>query len=95
MDLVFEWDEAKALTNQQKHGVSFAEAQTVFLDPMHLTIFDEAHSHIEDRFITIGRSVRDRILVVVHTERDDRIRIISSRGATPMEQRQYEYGTDE
>jgi uncharacterized DUF497 family protein len=68
MDLRFEWDEAKAAANLEKHGVSFDEAQTVFGDPHTVTIFDDQHSDSEDRFIDIGMAATGRILVVVYTE---------------------------
>lgn len=92
MLLVFEWDEAKALANTQKHGVSFEEAATVFFDPLSLTIYDDRHSDQEDRFIDIGCSNQGRILVVMYTERESCIRIISSRQATAAERKQYEQG---
>ena len=90
MRLQFEWDEDKAAVNARKHGVGFEEAITVFGDSRTLTIFDEAHSDQEDRYIDIGRSASGRVLVVVYTERDASIRIISCRKATPTERRQYE-----
>ena len=90
MPLQFEWDENKARTNLPKHGVSFEEASTVFGDPSSLTIPDPAHSQTEDRFIILGHSYRGRLLVVVHTERGDRIRMISARTATRHERRNYE-----
>lgn len=90
MALRFEWDEEKAALNQSKHGVDFYEAQTVFGDLHSLTIFDEHHSEQEDRFIDIGLSQFGRLLVVVYTERDEKIRIISCRLATPNEINQYE-----
>jgi hypothetical protein len=90
MDLRFEWDEAKATTNLEKHGVSFDEARTVFGDQYTITVFDTRHSSEENRFIDIGMSVNGRILIVSYTEDDKRIRIISCRKATPKERRQYE-----
>jgi uncharacterized DUF497 family protein len=90
MSLQFDWDEAKATANLRKHDVSFEEAITIFSDPNTLTIFDVAHSDEEDRFIDIGLSTSGRVLVVVYTERGERIRIISCRKATPTERRQYE-----
>ena len=90
MGLTFEWDAVKAQENLRKHGVSFEEASTVFGDPLSLTIEDPLHSEEEDRFVTIGESIRRRILVVVHTERGDTIRIISARRATSRERRVYE-----
>jgi hypothetical protein len=88
--LTFEWDARKAARNLLKHGVSFEEATTAFADPFSLTIRDPDHAEEEERFIQLGRSSRDRILVVVHTERGDNIRIISARRASRSERRQYE-----
>lgn len=93
MALRFEWDEAKAAFNLAKHGVDFVEAQSVFGDPQSITIFDERHSDEEDRFIDIGLSIFGRLLVVVYTDRDDHIRIISCRPAVPSEQAVYEQRT--
>lgn len=90
MRLQFEWDQDKATSNVRKHGVGFEEAITVFGDSRSLTIFDEAHSDLEDRYIDIGRSASGRVLVVVYTERRDSVRIISCRKATWTERRQYE-----
>ena len=88
----FEWDESKARINQQKHGVSFEEAQTVFDDADALQIFDPDQSESEDRFIMLGMSAVLRILVVCHCYRanDDTIRIISARKATRNESSTYE-----
>ena len=86
----FEWDANKAALNLSKHGVGFAEARTVFGDPLEVMISDPVHSAAELRFVSIGRSEVDRVLVVVYTERDHRIRIISARDPTPWERRQYE-----
>jgi uncharacterized DUF497 family protein len=86
----FEWDPAKAARNLAKHGVSFDEASTVFGDPLAGTIVDPRHSGEEPRFITIGLSTRQRLIVVAHAEREDRIRIISARRATRRERRSYE-----
>jgi uncharacterized DUF497 family protein len=88
--LLFEWDPNKARRNLEIHGVSFDEASTAFKDPLSLTIRDPLHSDEEDRFILIGNSGRDRLLVVVHTERGENIRIISARKATKKERKQYE-----
>ena len=90
MPLQFEWDDSKAKLNVAKHGVSFEEASTVFGDPLSLTISDPAHSQAEDRFILLGHSHRQRLLVVVHTERGDKIRLISARRASRNERKQYE-----
>jgi uncharacterized DUF497 family protein len=90
MSLIFEWDGQKAKQNLEKHNVSFEEATTVFGDPLSLTIEDPLHSTDEERFVIVGESVRRRVLVVVHTERGDHIRIISARLATRRERRIYE-----
>ncbi len=90
MSLTFEWNDDKAIRNRKKHGVSFEEAAAVFSDPLSLTIDDPMHSYGEERFVTIGESLRHRLLVVVHTERGERIRIISAREATSNEQKDYE-----
>jgi len=90
MPLEFEWDDRKAGLNIRKHGVSFEEASTVLSDPLALTIYDPLHSEDEERYVVLGESQRRRLLVVVFTDRDDRIRIISARVATRSERRQYE-----
>jgi len=92
MSLRFEWDSKKAQSNRRRHGITFEEASTIFGDPLSITIHDPAHSIGEDRFITIGTSVNDKLIVVVHTDRNDIIRIISARKATKNERRQYEQG---
>ena len=92
MALQFEWDTKKARANKRKHGITFEEASTIFDDLLSITIHDPAHSVGEDRFITVGTSVTDRLIVVVHTERGDTIRIINARNATRNEKRQYEQG---
>lgn len=90
MDDLFEWSPEKAETNLSKHGVSFEEAETVFSDPLSLTVSDPLHSDGEKCFIITGFSDRQRQLVVSHTDRGDKIRIISARFATPGERRKYE-----
>ena len=90
MPLSFEWDEAKAKSNVAKHGVSFEEASTVFGDARSLTIPDPAHSQLEERFVVLGQSHQRKLLVVVHTERGDNIRIISARRASRKERNCYE-----
>ena len=90
MALTFEWDENKALENYRKHGIDFEETKTVFNDPFATTIYDPDHSINEDRFIDLGRSSKGRILVVVYTERNETIRLISSRIATKRECWHYE-----
>jgi uncharacterized DUF497 family protein len=90
MPVNFQWDEGNARTNLEKHGVSFEEAATVFGDPLSLTIPDPAHSQVEDRWIVLGHSHQRKLLVVVHTERGDNIRIISARRASKRERKSYE-----
>lgn len=88
----FEWDDDKAASNARKHGVAFAEAMTVFADQLALTGYDPDHSDAEDRFITMGLSADGRLLVVSHTDRGDRVRIISAREASRAERKDYEDG---
>ena len=88
----FEWDEKKAKGNLRKHRVSFEEASTVFRDPLSATGRDPDHSIGEDRFVTFGLSSRGRLLVVSHTEREEKIRIISARPAKKGERKIYEEG---
>ncbi|MCD6261950.1 MAG: BrnT family toxin [Deltaproteobacteria bacterium] len=88
--IIFEWDEKKAEQNIRKHSVFFEEAATVFSDPFSITIYDPLHSKDEDRFVILGMSENNSLLVVIHTERGDKIRIISARKATKKERRQYE-----
>ena len=86
----FEWDSKKATQNLGKHNVSFHESATVFGDPLSVTFPDPDHSIGEDRHIIVGISRHNRLLIVAHTDRDDRIRIISARAATRREMRFYE-----
>ncbi len=86
----FEWNADKAASNVVKHGVTFAEAMTVFGDPLELAIADPDHSQGEPRFLSIGLSAEGRLLVVAYAERKGRTRIINAREATPRERRQYE-----
>jgi uncharacterized protein len=86
----FEWDDEKAVSNLKKHAVSFEEGVTIFNDPMIATISDPDHSKDEERYISIGISIEGRLLVVVHTDRNDRIRLISCRKATSAERKSYE-----
>lgn len=90
--LSFTWDETKNLKNQDKHGVSFEEAKTVFYDDHALEYFDPDHSQNEDRFILLGMSTATRLLVVCHCyrARNGVIKIISTRKATSNERRAYE-----
>ena len=88
----FEWDDAKAESNERKHGVSFTEAMTIFADPLSVTGFDPRHADDEDRYLTMGSSVAGRLLVVSHTDRSDTVRIISARLATRRERKDFEDG---
>ncbi len=88
--LEFEWDPEKAKVNLRKHTVDFPEAATVFQDFLGITVFDPDHSKDEDRYLTFGTSERGRLLVVAHTDRGDKIRIISARELTRAEREQYE-----
>lgn len=88
--MVYEWDPRKADHNLRKHGVSFDEALTVFMDPLAVTFDDPDHSCGEHRSITIGLSASRRILFIAHAERDERIRMISARRATRREARAYQ-----
>ena len=88
----FEWDPTKATTNKLKHGVSFGEATTVFGDPLAITYADPDHSEDECRFLTFGVSRKDRLLVVSHANRQDRVRIINAREVTRNERKIYEEG---
>jgi len=86
----FEWDPKKAANNLKKHGVSFEDASSVFGDRLAGTIPDPTHSTSEARFVTIGMTPVQRLLVVVHADREDRTRIISARPATRAEKKKYE-----
>ena len=88
--LLFEWDQSKAVKNIKLHRVSFDEAATALRDVLSLTIHDPLHSDEEDRFILLGASHKNRLLIVVHVERGERVRIISARKATKKERGQYE-----
>lgn len=87
---VFEWSPSKAKANRVKHGITFDEAMTAFDDPLSITVHDPDHSIEEDRYVTIGLSAPQRLLVVVHTERGIHIRLISAREANKQERRQHE-----
>jgi len=93
MPLRFEWDGRKAQTNVRKHGVSFEKAATVLADPLSVTVPDPVQRDREDRFVTVGESLDGQLLVVVHSDRRDTIRLISARRATPRERKAYEEGT--
>lgn len=84
----FEWDDAKAAANAERHGVTFDQARLVFRDAFALDWQDDRYDYGEERFVTIG-SVEGRVLTVAYALRGDKIRIISARGAEPHEQRRY------
>lgn len=88
--IAFEWDRRKDTVNRRKHGVGFAEASTVFDDLLSITIPDPDHAVDEERLVIIGMSINRSLLVVVHTIRGERIRLISARLATKHERRNYE-----
>jgi hypothetical protein len=94
-DLDVTWDAAKAQTNIAKHGVTFAQAATVLIDPLALTVFDKAHSETEERWFTLGRATEGKLLAVSHTylptgPASAQVRIMSAREATRREREQYE-----
>jgi hypothetical protein len=91
----FEWDPTKALSNVRKHGISFEQSATVFLDALALTVYDAMSSQDEERWFTLGFDAGGRLLAVAHTYREiapghARVRIISARRATRRERRSYE-----
>ena len=88
--IAFEWDRSKDSANRRKHGVGFAEASTVFDDALSITVPDPDHAIGEERFVIIGTSSKRSLLIVVHTIRGERIRLISARPATKYERRNYE-----
>lgn len=88
----FEWDQKKAASNVRKHGVPFHEAATVFGDPLAITFDDPDHSENEQRHLTFGLSVKGRLIVVCHTERGNRTRIINARPMSREERGIYEEG---
>jgi uncharacterized DUF497 family protein len=91
----FEWDARNDDQNRIKHRIGFAEASTVFGDPLSITIPNSEHGAAEERFVIVGASFRGRLLVVVvvHTVREERIRLISARAATKAEKRAHEEGS--
>ena len=88
--LTYEWDKRKETTNIKKHGVSFHEASTVFLDELSMSFYDPDHSDDENRFITLGIAANGRCLFVSHADRGTATRIISAREATKKEREGYE-----
>jgi uncharacterized DUF497 family protein len=93
MGLRFEWDQRKADSNLKKHEVSFQEATSVFADALSITISDPDHTASEARFLDLGLSHRNRLLVISYTERGETIRIMSARRASRSEQKHYENKT--
>lgn len=89
----FEWNREKELSNISKHGVTFEQASYVFTDPFALSLYDGNHSTDEDRWIMLGASLSESLLLVAHTFRDDNgvelVRIISARKATRLEKKIY------
>ena len=89
--MIYQWDPKKAAANLNKHKVSFEEATSVFTDPFAMTFDDPDHSLDEKRFITIGTSSKERVLVLAHADRgEDHVRIINARPATPTEAHAYQ-----
>ena len=88
----YEWDEPKAASNLDKHGVSFPEAATVFADPLYIDFYDPDHSVNEQRYLIMGQSTSGRLLIVAYTERDEVVRLISAREVTSSERKAYEEG---
>ncbi len=92
--MLFEWDPEKDFINQQKHHISFSEAQEVFDDPLHVSFLDHRYSYFEERWITLGQSKARNILVVANlyfnVDGEEIVRIISVREASSNERRQYE-----
>ena len=92
MAFAFEWDPRKAASNARKHGVTFDEAATAFVDPFGRIVEDPRHSTVESRFVLPGYSEHHRLLAVMFTERGDRIRLISARKTTRRERHDYQEG---
>ena len=90
MEYIFEWDPKKAESNARKHGVTFEEASTAFGDPLSLLMSDADHSLNEERYLVLGMSNQQKLLVVAFAERPPRTRLISARRATAAERRRYE-----
>lgn len=91
----FEWDSDKAAANLEKHGLSFEEASTAFGDPLSRTVRDPLHSDEEDRFVIVGMTSTGRLVVVVHTDRGESVRLITARIATSAERRRHEQAHEE
>ena len=88
----FEWDPKKSAANERKHNITFQEASTVFGDRLAMTFVDPDHSNNEQRYLTFGLSKYNRLLVVAHTDRGEKSRIISARLMDRKERRIYEEG---
>ena len=86
----FEWDPKKAVANEQKHNITFQEASTIFGDRLSMTFADPDHSRNEQRYLTFGLSKHNRLLIVSHTDRGDKTRIVSARLMDRKERRIYE-----
>lgn len=93
--MYFEWDKEKAVSNLKKHGVSFEEASTVWQDLFFIDLYDDEHSGTEKRYLIVGESKENKLLIVSYTEREDKIRIISARELTAKERKDYEHGNFE
>jgi uncharacterized DUF497 family protein len=96
MPLIFTWDKKKAASNLRKHRIAFDEAVTIFGDPLLRTVADLRHSASEERFLSVGRTGRKRLVLVAHSESEggNTIRIISARKASAKEAKIYEQGED-
>ena len=90
--MAWEWDDEKAASNLEKHGVSFEEAATVFDDPLYVDFYDPDHSAEEHRYLIVGMSLKGRLLIVSYTERPESGRLISAREVTAAERKVYEEG---
>ncbi|MEH2050382.1 BrnT family toxin [Nostoc sp.] len=88
----FEWDENKATINLLKHQVSFEQAKTVFDDPLYVDFYDPDHSDAEERYLIIGESSRERLLIILYTERGNSISLINAREVTRSEREAYKEG---
>ena len=88
----YEWDQEKAASNLEKHGVSFHEATSVFDDPLYIDFYDPDHSVDEYRYLIMGQSMAGRLLIVSYTERDEVVRVISARELNSAERKAYEEG---
>ena len=86
-----EWDPAKARSNLKKHGISFSDAEAVLYDPLAISV-EDSNAEGESRYLAVGADATGRIVVVCYTYRDQRVRLISARGATKRERREYEKG---